>query len=50
MTKPTPIDQAEQAEQLAADIDRLKAQYPELLNDVANEAEWLERITAGIKQ
>lgn len=33
------------AKQLAADIERLKAQYPELVNDVANEDEWLERLT-----
>ena len=49
MTEPTPIDQATQTEQLAADIERLKVQYPELVDDVANEAEWLGRITAGTK-
>jgi alkylhydroperoxidase/carboxymuconolactone decarboxylase family protein YurZ len=45
MNEPTPIDQATKAEQLAADLERLKPQYPELVNDVANKDEWLERLT-----
>ena len=46
----SPIDLAIKTEQLVTDIEHLKAQYPELVDDAANEAEWLSRITADLKR